>query len=440
MASSSRIIDYLGEGTHAARPVTPTLPTGGIGLYYETDTLATFLWNVAGAAWVQIAGPSVGSVTEVVAGLGLSGGTITTSGTIALASPVTLAHGGTDADLSATGPGIVVQGTSGAALSLVSMTNGQLLIGNTGSVPSAGTITAGTGITIGTSGGGITITNAGSAGVAEIDTGTGLTGGPVTAGQTGTVSLAAIAAGDLIANTTTASAAPSGVTLTALLDDVMGSAQGDVLFRNATTWTVLAPGTSGQVLSTGGTAGNPSWAAAGGTGTVTEVVAGTGLSGGTITSTGTVSMTNTSMTIAGHSVSLGGTQALASTDLSDTAALAYLANNQSFTKGQAVTPVVLTPGTTVALDATLGTDFTLTPVQNFTLNNPTGLKAGQTINTWITQDGTGGRVMTLGTNWQAPGGVSTITLSTAASAKDLLAGRSADGTVVSVILLKAFSH
>lgn len=42
--------------------------------------------------------------------------------------------------------------------------------------------------------------------------------------------------------------------------DSIGSTQGDVLYRNATVWTVLAPGTSGQALITGGAAANPSWA------------------------------------------------------------------------------------------------------------------------------------------------------------------------------------
>lgn len=48
-------------------------------------------------------------------------------------------------------------------------------------------------------------------------------------------------------------------TLTALIDAAFGSAQGDILYRNATVWTVLAPGTAGYLLQTGGAAANPSW-------------------------------------------------------------------------------------------------------------------------------------------------------------------------------------
>jgi hypothetical protein len=44
--------------------------------------------------------------------------------------------------------------------------------------------------------------------------------------------------------------------------DFLGGVQGDIIYRNATVWTVLAPGTAGQVLSTGGAGANPSWVAA----------------------------------------------------------------------------------------------------------------------------------------------------------------------------------
>ena len=44
-----------------------------------------------------------------------------------------------------------------------------------------------------------------------------------------------------------------------LLDNVAGSAQGMVLLRNATSWTSLGPGTAGQILQTQGAAANPRW-------------------------------------------------------------------------------------------------------------------------------------------------------------------------------------
>ena len=45
--------------------------------------------------------------------------------------------------------------------------------------------------------------------------------------------------------------------------DLASAAQGDVLYHNGTSYVRLAPGTSGQVLTSGGAGANPSWAAAG---------------------------------------------------------------------------------------------------------------------------------------------------------------------------------
>lgn len=64
MATSTLITDYLGVGTHAARPATPNVPTGVTALYYETDTTNTFAWT--GAAWVQINGAGGGTPPAIV--------------------------------------------------------------------------------------------------------------------------------------------------------------------------------------------------------------------------------------------------------------------------------------------------------------------------------------------------------------------------------------
>lgn len=55
------------------------------------------------------------------------------------------------------------------------------------------------------------------------------------------------------------------VTESTVLDSI-GSVQGNVLYRNASSWVPLAPGTAGQVLTSGGPAANVSWAAGGGGG------------------------------------------------------------------------------------------------------------------------------------------------------------------------------
>jgi hypothetical protein len=52
-------------------------------------------------------------------------------------------------------------------------------------------------------------------------------------------------------------------TLSEVLDFVGSAAQGDILYRGASTWTRLAAGTSGQYLKTLGSGANPEWASIG---------------------------------------------------------------------------------------------------------------------------------------------------------------------------------
>ena len=68
------ITDYLKAGTAAARPVTPTPPTGGLVVYIATDTGVISVWN--GAAWVQ--GTFAGGATanpDWTSGAGVPGAT-----------------------------------------------------------------------------------------------------------------------------------------------------------------------------------------------------------------------------------------------------------------------------------------------------------------------------------------------------------------------------
>jgi len=44
-----------------------------------------------------------------------------------------------------------------------------------------------------------------------------------------------------------------------VLDGTASSTQGSIIYRGASSWTALAPGTSGQFLQSGGSGGNPSW-------------------------------------------------------------------------------------------------------------------------------------------------------------------------------------
>ena len=89
------------------------------------------------------------------------------------------------------------------------------------------------------------------------------------------------------------SSVPSWSTLSTLIDAAFGGSQGDLLFRGATQWQTLSPGTASYVLQTQGSGASPTWAPGGGTGTVTNIATGTGLTGGPITVSGTISIANT---------------------------------------------------------------------------------------------------------------------------------------------------
>jgi hypothetical protein len=55
---------------------------------------------------------------------------------------------------------------------------------------------------------------------------------------------------------------PTSEGLSALLDSLFGSAEGDILYRGASAWITLPPGTSGQFLQTQGSGAAPLWASA----------------------------------------------------------------------------------------------------------------------------------------------------------------------------------
>ena len=130
-------------------------------------------------------------------------------------------------------------------------------------------------------------------------------------------------------------------------------------------------------------------------------------------------------------VTSGGTGATTSTGSGSV----VLANNPTLARvtvtGNAqTTPVVVTfSATAMTVDCTLSNVFTTTFTANVTvaptISNP---QDGQTINWFITQDGTGGRTMTWPASFKWPTG-SSSTLSTAANAADLVTAtyRSATG-------------
>ena len=76
MAESTLLTDYMGRGLASARPTSLSVATNALALYYATDTSTWAYWN--GSGWTTL----LMGVNTVVAGAGLSGGTITAAGTI----------------------------------------------------------------------------------------------------------------------------------------------------------------------------------------------------------------------------------------------------------------------------------------------------------------------------------------------------------------------
>lgn len=97
------------------------------------------------------------------------------------------------------------------------------------------------------------------------------------------------------ANNSGMSNSPSDLTASQILD-MVGANQGNILYRGASGWAVLSPGTPGQLLQTQGASANVVWATISGTGTVTSIATGSGLTGGPITGSGTISIASNGVT------------------------------------------------------------------------------------------------------------------------------------------------
>lgn len=176
---------------------------------------------ISSVAALSNAGPG-GTVTEVDTGTGLTGGPITDDGTISLTDTA------------------VTPATYGDSTHVGAFT-----------VDQQGRITAASSVAVAGALGGT---------VTSVAAGTGLSASPSPITGAGTLSLATIAGLRLLANVTGGVAVPSANTLSAVLDAMLGSTQGQIAYRNATVWTVLDPGTSGQFLQTAGAAADPTWA------------------------------------------------------------------------------------------------------------------------------------------------------------------------------------
>ncbi len=104
-----------------------------------------------------------------------------------------------------------------------------------------------------------------------------------------------------------------------------------------------------------------------------------------------------------------------------TTTVAGLAVAQSYTKAQRGTPVALTDAATVAVDLSLGNNFTLTLAGNRTLGAPTNVTAGQSGVIVVTQDGTGSRTLAYNSAYKFAGGTAPTLTAGVGGAVDVLA-------------------
>ena len=119
-----------------------------------------------------------------------------------------------------------------------------------------------------------------------------------------------------------------------------------------------------------------------------------------------------------------------------TTTIAGLGLAQSFTKAQRGAVVALTDGSTIAVDMSLGNNFSVTLGGNRTLGDPTNVTAGQSGVIVVTQDGTGSRTLAYGgTKYKFAGGTAPTLTAGTGGAVDVLAYYCESATRITVTSL-----
>ena len=117
---------------------------------------------------------------------------------------------------------------------------------------------------------------------------------------------------------------------------------------------------------------------------------------------------------------------------------ALLGTAQTFTAGQRGEITALTSATTVTIDMANSNNFSCTMAHNITFANPSNDTAGQSGSIFLTQDGTGSRTASWGTDWDFAGGTAP-TLTTTAAAVDRIDYVIKDATNIHAVATLAYS-
>jgi hypothetical protein len=134
--------------------ITPGAGSIDLAVAAGNDAILTLTGDTGGAI-----SPTSGNI-NIVGGTGIGTSGSSSNMTINLDSPVTVSNGGTGATTLTDGGVLIGSGTSAVTVT-AQPTNGQLLIGSTGSDPVLATLTEGSGITITEGAGSITVASSG---------------------------------------------------------------------------------------------------------------------------------------------------------------------------------------------------------------------------------------------------------------------------------------